>query len=97
MKKAFPIALMILGLVFLGAGIYTVARGFDAKDQVRDELIAQQITTPDDATIPNERVDDAATAKSMAEIIETHAVRGNRRAHLLRDGALPRRRRWRHE
>lgn len=73
MKKAFPIALMILGLVFVGAGIYTANRGFDAKDQVRDELVAQNITTPDDASIPNVLVENPATAESMADIIDVHA------------------------
>jgi hypothetical protein len=74
MKKAFPIVLMVFGLVFIGAGFYTIIRGFDAKDQVRDELIAQNITTTEDASIPNVRVDDAATARSMADIIDTHAL-----------------------
>lgn len=74
MKKAFPILLMTLGLVFLGAGIYTVSRGFDAKDQVRTELVAQNITTPEDASMPNVVVHDAATANSMAAIINTHAL-----------------------
>lgn len=74
MKKAFPIVLMVLGLVFLGAGGYTIYRGFDAKDQVRDELLAQNITTPEDASIPNARVDDPATARSMADIIDAHAL-----------------------
>jgi hypothetical protein len=73
MKKAFPIVLMVFGLVFLGAGLYTILRGFDAKDQVRDELIAQNITTPEDASIPNARVDSSATAESMADIIDVHA------------------------
>ena len=73
MKKAFPIALMILGLVFVGAGVYTANRGLDAKSQVRGELIAQRVTTPEDASIPNARVDSAATAKSMADIIGHHA------------------------
>jgi hypothetical protein len=74
MKKAFPIALMILGLVFLGAGIYTVVRGFDAKDQVREELVSQAIVTPADASIPNATVDDPATAKSMADVIKKHSL-----------------------
>jgi hypothetical protein len=74
MKKLFPIALMVLGLVFVGSSAYTVVRGFDAKNQVREELIAQHITTPDDASIPGARVDDPTTAKSMAEIIEVHAL-----------------------
>ena len=73
MKKAFPIALMILGLVFLVAGTYTTTRGFDAKDQVREELLAQNITTPEDASIPNAKVRDTDTAKSMADIIDVHA------------------------
>ena len=73
MKKAFPIALMVLGLIFVGAGIYTANRGFDAKDQVKQELLAQNITTPEDASIPNARVKDAKTAESMADIIDVHA------------------------
>lgn len=73
-KKAFPIALMLIGLVFLAAGGYTTYRGFDAKDQVRDELVTQNIVTPDDASIPGVRVDDPTTAKSMADIINTHAL-----------------------
>ena len=73
-KKAFPIALMLLGLVFVGAGAYTLSRGFDAKDQVKSELVAQNITTPDDATIPGVQVNSVATAKSMADIIEQHAL-----------------------
>ena len=74
MKKLFPILLMAVGVAFLAAGGYASYRGFDAREQVRDELVAQNITTPDDASIPNARVDDPATARSMAEIIETHAL-----------------------
>jgi hypothetical protein len=73
MKKAFPIALMVFGLIFIGAGAYTVNRGFDAKDQVREELLAQDITTPEDASIPNARVRNASTAQAMADIIDVHA------------------------
>jgi hypothetical protein len=74
MKKAFPIALMIFGIVFFAAGGYTLYRGFDAKDQVRSELLAQQITTTEDASMPNVRVDDAASARSMADVIGKHAL-----------------------
>ena len=74
MKRAFPIALVIVGLVFLGAGIYTTVRGFDAKAQIRAELLAQNITTTEDASIPNARVDDAETADAMADIIGVHAL-----------------------
>jgi hypothetical protein len=73
MKKAFPIALMLFGLVFVAAGVFTASRGYDARKQVRSELLAQNITTTPDASIPNVRVQDAATAKSMAEIIDHHS------------------------
>jgi hypothetical protein len=73
-KKLFPILLIALGVVFLGAGGYATYRGFDARDQVRDELLAQDITTPEDASIPNAQVDDIATARSMADIIGHHAL-----------------------
>ena len=73
MKKLFPVALMLLGVVFVAAGVYTVSRGFDAKDQVKSELLAQNITTPEDASIPNARVDDIPTARAMADIIDVHA------------------------
>lgn len=74
MRRAFPILLVALGVVFVGAGGYTVYRGFDARDQVRSELAAQRITTPDDATIPGATVDDAATAQSMADVIGVHTA-----------------------
>jgi hypothetical protein len=74
MKKLFPIVLMIFGLVFVGASAYTVHRGFDAKDQVRAELTAQDITTPSDASLPNRKVTNVATAQSMADIIDHHAL-----------------------
>jgi hypothetical protein len=72
-KKIFPLALIAVGLVFLGAGVYTGVRGLDAKDRVHDELVAQNITTPEDARIPNVQVKDATTAQVMADIIAHHA------------------------
>jgi hypothetical protein len=72
-KKAFPIALIVVGMVLIGAGIYTVYRGYDARNQVETELMAQNITTPEDASIPNARVRDAETAQAMADIIAVHA------------------------
>jgi len=74
MKKAFPIGLVIIGLVFVAGGIYTLVQGFDAKASVRDQLVAQNITTPPDADIPNVLVQDAETAHAMANIIGHHAL-----------------------
>jgi hypothetical protein len=72
-KKLFPILLIVLGVAFAVGGGYTIYRGFDARAEVQDELEAQNIVTPDDASIPGVVVNDVATARSMAEIIDTHA------------------------
>ena len=73
MKKLFPILLIVLGVAFAIGGGYTIYRGFDARSEVKDELEAQNIVTPDDASIPGVVVNDVATARSMADIIDTHA------------------------
>jgi hypothetical protein len=74
MRKLFPILLIVVGVAFLAGGGYTVYRGFDARDQVQDELEAQNIVTPDDASIPGVVVNDVDSARSMAAIIEEHAL-----------------------
>jgi hypothetical protein len=55
-----------MGLVTVGGGIYI-------NSFVGEQLAAQNITTPDDASIPNEQVNDIPTALSMAAIIQHHA------------------------
>lgn len=59
---------------FFVAGPYMVYRGVDAKNQVRAELEAQYIVTPDDASKPNVPVVDAETAQVQADIINKHAL-----------------------
>lgn len=73
MKKLFPILLIVLGVAFAVGGGYTIYRGFDARSEVKSELEAQNIVTPEDASIPNVLVNDIATARSMAAIIDEHA------------------------
>jgi hypothetical protein len=74
MKKGFALVLVLVGVGFIGGGVYTTLRGLDAKAHVREELVAQRITTPEDASIPNAAVNDAATAHAMAQIINVHAA-----------------------
>jgi hypothetical protein len=75
MNKSLPavIALM-LSLVLVGAGAIMIFQGLDARSQVRESLLAERITTPDDATIPGVPVDSAATAMAQAEIIQEHTL-----------------------
>ena len=65
---------VVLGLAFIGGGLYMVREGNDAKDEVRDAIVRGNITTSEDASIPNVRVDSAATAKAQALAIEAHTL-----------------------
>jgi hypothetical protein len=68
----FWAAPVIFGLAFIVGGIYMMQQGQDAHDEVEDALIAENIVTPEDASIPNVRVDDADSAKAQADVIEKH-------------------------
>lgn len=82
------IAPMILGLVFIGAGIYMLTEGLRAKDEVRDAVVSENIITSEDASIPNVLVDNAAKAKAESDVIEMHYLEitgGKTYAELDRD------------
>ena len=70
----FWLAPLVLGVVFIGGGLYMIAEGRSAHDEVRGAIARENITTSQDASIPNVRVTDAATAKAQANVIETHAL-----------------------
>ena len=65
---------VVLGFVFIAAGVYMVSEGLSAKDQVHDTLVAERITTAEDASIPNAAVNDAATAEAQANVIKAHTL-----------------------
>jgi hypothetical protein len=71
----FWLAPLVLGFAMIGGGVYMVSEGREAKDEVRSAIAAENIVTPEDAIIPNEPVDDAATAKAQADIIEQHYLK----------------------
>ncbi|MDO8613248.1 MAG: hypothetical protein Q7R32_10570, partial [Dehalococcoidia bacterium] len=71
----FWLAPAILGIVFIASGVYMILQGQDAKDEVRDAIYRENITTSEDASIPNQRVDDADTATAQAEVIEGHVLK----------------------
>lgn len=68
---------IMLGVVFVVAGAYMVYEGRDAKNQVHDTLVAEQITTSPDASIPNAPVNDAATAQAQADAIREHSLKAS--------------------
>lgn len=91
MKNLSTIIATVLSLVLVGTGAVLIWQGLDAKGQVREALVAEQIVTPDDAAIPGVPVDSAATAKAQADIIQAHVLEttgGETWATLDRDDPL---------
>jgi hypothetical protein len=72
--RLFPKMVIVLGIAFALAGLVVAGAGIYINNFVTQQLAAQQITTPDDASIPNTPVTDIATALSMADIIQHHAA-----------------------
>jgi hypothetical protein len=71
--RLFPKLVIVMGVIFAIAGLVTVGTGIYIRSFVGDQLASQNITTPDDASIPGVVVDDIPTALSMAAIIQEHA------------------------
>ena len=73
-RRFMWLAAIVLGFVFIAAGAFMVSQGLSAKDTVHDTLVAERITTSEDASIPNAAVDDAATAQAQSDVIKTHVM-----------------------
>jgi hypothetical protein len=72
--RLFPKLVIAIGIAFALAGLGTAGVGIYVRTFVGQQLTAQQIVTPEDASIPNAPVDGIATALSMADIIQHHAA-----------------------
>lgn len=59
--------------MFALAGLVTTGTGIYIRSFVGEQLASQNITTPNDASIPNAKVDSIPTVLSMADIIQHHA------------------------
>ncbi|HEX8683041.1 MAG TPA: hypothetical protein VF707_12055 [Ardenticatenaceae bacterium] len=72
--RLFPKMVIVVGIAFAIAGLVTAGTGVYIRSFVGQQLASQNITTPEDASIPNAPVTDIATALSMANIIQHHAA-----------------------
>jgi hypothetical protein len=72
--RLFPKMVIAVGIAFALAGLVAAGGGIYIRNFVGQQLAAQQITTPEDASIPNTPVTNMATALSMANIIQHHAA-----------------------
>ena len=71
--RLFPQLVIVVGIIFAIVGLGTIGAGIYVNSFVGEQLAAQNITTTDDASIPDAPVDSIATALSMADIIQEHA------------------------
>jgi hypothetical protein len=71
--RLFPKMVIVVGIAFALAGLVTAGGGVYIRNFVGQQLEAQHIVTPEDASIPNAPVTGIATALSMADIIQHHA------------------------
>jgi lysylphosphatidylglycerol synthetase-like protein (DUF2156 family) len=72
--RLFPKMVIVLGIAFALSGLVVAGAGIYIHTFVGQQLAAQAIVTPEDASIPNAPVNDIATALSMADIIQHHAA-----------------------
>jgi hypothetical protein len=72
--RLFPKMVIVVGIAFALAGLVVAGGGIYIRMFVGQQLAAQQIVTPEDASIPNAPVTGIATALSMADIIQHHAA-----------------------
>ena len=72
--KLFPKLVIAVGIAFALAGAIAAGAGIYIRSFVGQQLAAQNIVTPEDASIPNAPVTGIATALSMADIIQHHAA-----------------------
>ena len=72
--RLFPTLVMIMGVIFALGGLVTAGAGIAIRTFVGTQLRAQQITTPEDASMPNVPVTGIASALSMAASIQDHAA-----------------------
>src|SRR5690606_17218695 len=72
--RLFPKMVIAVGVAFAIAGLVAAGAGIYIHNFVTQQLAAQKITTPEDASIPNAPVRDIPTALSMADINQHHAA-----------------------
>ena len=75
MRRHLPwLASLAVGLVLLGGGAYMVLAGMQTRNEIRDELRAEQVTTSGDTPRPGVLVEDAETARMQADAIKEHTL-----------------------
>jgi hypothetical protein len=82
LKSNAWLAAIVVGLIFVVAGAFMLVQGAQARNDVRNGLQAEAITTSSDATLfgvdAGLPVDNATTAKAQADVIHYHSLTGDK-------------------
>jgi hypothetical protein len=71
----FWLAPIVLGIAFIGGGLYMVREGRNAQDDVRDSIVQEGITVSEDATaFGGATVDSAGKADAQSDAILEHTL-----------------------
>lgn len=65
---------LLSSLILVGFGIASIVIGYQGRQEVRDTLAQENIVTPADASQPNIKVVDGASARVQADIMRHHAL-----------------------
>jgi hypothetical protein len=68
------LGLVAFGLVLFVSGLYMLAQGISARNEVTDTLADERIITSQNAEIPMAKVTGAAEAKAQADVIKQDAL-----------------------
>ena len=75
LRHWFWLAPIVLGIAFIGGGLYMVREGRNAQDNVRDSIVQEDITVSADApSFGGETVDSAAKADAQSDVILEHTL-----------------------
>jgi hypothetical protein len=75
LRHWFWLAPIVLGIAFIGGGLYMVSEGRNAQDDVRDSVVQEDITVSEDApAFGGETVDSAGKADAQADAILKHTL-----------------------
>ncbi|HJN40296.1 MAG TPA: hypothetical protein QGH28_08975 [Chloroflexota bacterium] len=66
------VASILVGIAFIVLGIVFISLSYGAKDEIRTAMIAEDVTTSKDATVPNALVQDVETARAEEAILTEH-------------------------
>jgi hypothetical protein len=71
------VASVLVGIAFIVLGIVFITLSYGAKDEIRTAMIAEDVTTSEDAAVPNALVQDVETARAEEAILTEHTLGRN--------------------